>query len=227
MYDIYTETVSGWTRDEFAAHVFGAGDGVDDGVDDGTDDVRVAVFYNSSGEFVGFVCAHIELFSHDRRMNAVFDAGACFRLGYRPGASVMMFGLREALRFKFHHPRTPLAYLTRSHSPAVYRMLTSTMPRVYPSRTSETPADVEALVSAVGARRRYAQIGRGPWVVRSCAKPTNPSRLRSIQGEPAVQFYLALNPRFADGQALLVWTPLDAGNVLGGFWRVLTGRLGR
>lgn len=219
MYDVYSETVCGWTRDEFSVQVFGSGDG--------DEDVRVGLFYNMSGDLVGFACSHIELFEHDGKAYAVFDAGVCFRLGYRGGASAALFGLREALTFKLRHPRTPLAYLTRSHSPAVYRLIATTLPRVYPSRTRETPSCVEALVSALGERRHYAQVGKGPWVVRAGAMPINPSRLRGIEHEPDAQFYLKLNPRFAEGEALLIWTPLDAMNIAGGLWHLLTAPIGR
>ncbi len=71
-------------------------------------------------------------------------------------------------------------------------------------------------MSALGARLRYAQVGQGPWVVRSGAMPANPARLRRIEREPDAQFYLRLNPRFAEREALLIWTPLDALNILGG-----------
>jgi hypothetical protein len=61
-------------------------------------------------------------------------AGVFFRLGYRGGSSAMLWGLRQALRLKLREPLTLVAYCTRSSSPAVYRLLASLMPDIYPSR---------------------------------------------------------------------------------------------
>lgn len=99
-------------------------------------------------------------------MHAVINAGVFFRPGYHGGATAGLFGLRQALRFKLRAPRTPLAYVTRSSSPAVYRLLASTMPRLYPSRTRSTPPKIETLAMAVSGRRHYEPVGADPWVVR-------------------------------------------------------------
>jgi hypothetical protein len=64
------------------------------------------------------------------REHAVFCASVYFRLGYHGGLSSAFFGLRQALRFKVLHPRTPLTYLTRCCSSAVYRLVAPTMPRI-------------------------------------------------------------------------------------------------
>ncbi len=122
LYDIYSETVQGDTREQFEAQVFGGGE------------VRVALFYGTRDELAGFTFAGIHRMHHGGRTHAVFGAGVFFRLGYQGGKSSALFGLREALRFKLREPRTPLAYCTRSSSPAVYRLLASTMPEIYPSR---------------------------------------------------------------------------------------------
>lgn len=217
LYDIYRETVGGFTRGEFQGLIFGA------------DETRLALFYGTGGELVGFSFAGIDRMEHAGRTHAVFSAGAYFRLGYRGGILAELFGLRQALRFKFREPRTPLALMTRASSPAVYRLLATTMPRIYPSRRRRTPADIEALVTALSAqwhRWYYIPVGESPWVVRSRATPHDGSRMHRLEQDPDVRFYTELNPRFAAGEALVVWTPLDAANIAGGFWRLLRARFG-
>ena len=212
LYDVYGETVSGFTRDEFEAQVVGA-------------EVRLVLFYGAGDELAGFSYASIERMEHASRTYAVFCAGAFFRLGYHSGAFCAIFGLRQALRFKLREPRTPLAYFTRSSSPAVYHLLASTMPRIYPSLRHQTPADIEVLVRAFSAQRRYVPVGEGTWVVRTPAMPHDASRLRRLEHDPDVRFYAELNPRFAAGEALLVWIPLDAANIVGGLFRAVRARL--
>ncbi|MGV0746558.1 hypothetical protein [Mycolicibacter minnesotensis] len=208
LYDVYRETVHGLTRDELADEVLGR------------NDVRVALFYGAKRELAGFSYVGIERIEHTTRQYAVFCASVYCRLGYRGGVPASLFGLREALRFKLHQPRTPLAYLTRCASPAVYRLIASTMPRVYPSFRHQTPDYVEALVRRLSARRNYIAVDGDPWIVRSVATPNDLSRLSRIEGDPQVRFFVELNPRFAEGSSLLTWTPLDAANIAGGLCRL-------
>ena len=215
IYGVYSEALHGTTREELAALMCGSGE------------LSLAIFYGADDEVAGFTYAHIELVECGGRTHAVFNAAVLCRLGYQAGASGALFGLREALRFTLRHPLTPLAYFTRTCSPAAYRLIASTMPRVYPSRTHETPADVAALIESISMRRGYAQAGGHGWVVRSPGTPHDASRLRRIERDPHARFYSQLNPRFAEGNSLLTWVPLDAANIIGGLCRLLRGRLAR
>ena len=215
LYGVYSETVQGDTREEFEAQIFS------------TDELRLVLFYGECDELAGFTYAGIERVAHAGRRLAVFGAGGFFRLGYRGGSSAMFWGLRQALYLKLREPRTPVAYCTRSSSPAVYRLLASLMPEIYPSRRYVTPADIEALARMVSARRKYVPVAEGSWVVRSRAVPRDPSRLRRLNRDADVRFYTELNPRFADGESLLVWIPLDVVNTVRGLSRVLRVRLAR
>lgn len=208
LYVLYADVVCGLSRVEFDAEVFGAAD------------TRLAVYYGADGELAGFVYRRFDRLEHDGLSQAVVGAGVYFRLDYRGGAASARFGLGEALRFKLRHPRTPLAYLTRSASPAVYRLLASTMPRAYPHPQRPTPAAIGRWVHLAHARCGYVSVADHPWVVQSIAVPIQPERLRRLADDPLVRHYLQVNPSFAEGSALLVWIPLDLGNVLGGLWRL-------
>jgi hypothetical protein len=215
IYSVYSEALHGTTRAELEALMCGSGE------------LSLAVFYGADDEVAGFTYAHIELIECEGRTHAIFNAAVLCRLGYQAGPSGALFGLREALRFKLRHPRTPLAYFTRTCSPAAYRLIATTMPRVYPSRAHETPADVAALIECISVRREYAPAGGHGWVVRSPGTPHDASRLRRLERDPHACFYSQLNPRFAEGNSLLTWVPLDAANIIGGLCRLLRGRLAR
>jgi hypothetical protein len=214
LYAVYCRTLHGYTSAEFEDMVFGASE------------VRLALFYGAHDQLAGFSFAGFERIEHAGRAHAVLAGGGFFRPGYHGGVSAAFFLLGQALRAKLREPRTPLAYVTRATTPAAYRRLAATMPRIYPSRKRQTPADVEAVVRALIAHRQYVQVGDSPWVVRSHT-PHDPSRLRRLQDDADVRFYFELNPGFAEGESLLVWMGLDTADIAGGFIRALRARLAR
>ncbi|MEE6139716.1 hypothetical protein SKC41_25730 [Mycobacterium sp. 050128] len=216
LYAIYSETMRGCTSDEFERlAVFGAGE------------VRLALFYGAQDELAGFCYASTEKIEHCGRIHAALCGGMFFRPGYHGGASGALFLLREGLITKLRNPRLRVGYMTRCTTAAVYRRFALTMPRLYPSRTTPTPAHVEALVRALGERRHYVPVGEGPWVVRGVGVPRDVSRLRRLDHEPDVRFYAELNPGFAEGDALVVWVHGDLADLARGFVRALRARLAR
>ena len=60
--------------------------------------------------------------------------------------------------------------------------------------------------------------------MRTPAKPHDASRLRRLDDDPDVRFYKELNPRFADGNSVLAWVPLNTPNIVGGLVRLLRAR---
>jgi len=209
---VYSETMSGFTRDELEAQIFGAGE------------PRVGLFYGARGELAGFTYAGLDRLEHQGRRHGMFSMGAFFRYGYRGGLWTTLFGLRVALLFKLREPRTPVAYLTRCATPAAYRRLVLIMPTVYPHRTRRTPAKVASLIHALTVQWNYEPVGEDMWVVRSVATPRDVARLRRIAGDAESQFYLRLNPHFAEGRSLVVFTPLTAVNIAGGIFRATCTR---
>ncbi|MFL0181626.1 hypothetical protein [Mycobacterium sp. SMC-15] len=211
LYPVLCETMSGFARNEFEEHVFARG-------------VRVGLFYGADGELAGFTYAGLDRVEHESRNHAIFSMGTFFRPGYHGGVQTALFGFRVALRFKLREPRTPMSYLTRSVSPASYRRMALVMPTLYPHSTRQTPAGVEALVGALIARWQYHPVAQDSWVVRSIATPHTVSRLRRIADDPETRFYLRLNPRFADGESLVVFIPLNTANIVGGLFRATCAR---
>lgn len=215
LYSIYSETMWGHTREEFERHLFCAGD------------LSITLYYGEFAELAGFAYIGIQSVEHAGKTVAAFSAGGFFRPGYHGGITGMRFGLREAIRFKLRRPRTALGYLSRTSSPAAYQLFVTTMPLVYPNRFRQTPAEVEALVRTIGERRRYVRVGDSPWVVRSDAVPRDASRLLQLVDNADARFCVQLNPRFAEGEALLIWIPLTPATIAGGLYRQVRLRLRR
>ncbi|SON59811.1 hypothetical protein MSIMFI_01298 [Mycobacterium simulans] len=215
LHAVYSETTLGLTRDQLENVLFSA------------DDLRLTLYYGAYGEFAGFTSIGIQCVEHEGKTVATFSPGGFLRRGYHAGVSGILFGLREALRFKLRQPHMPLGCLVRTSSPVVYRLFARTMPRVYPNRMCRTPPDVEALVRAISAGRHYTPVGESPWVVTSVAIPRDGSRMRLLDDDPDVRFFLQLNPRFTEGEALLFWVPLNAATIAGGLYRQVRLRLGR
>ena len=208
LYNIYSETLHGYTPEAFDDLIFG------------TPRVRLALFYSARDELAGFAFAAIDRIEHAGRTHAVMGGGGFFRSHYRGGPLASLFILGQGIRARLREPHIPLAYLTRATTPAAYRRLAWAMPTIYPSRRRQTPVDVETLVRTLSPRRHYVQVSDSPWVVRSAA-PHDPSRLQRLDHDPDVRFYLELNPRFAQGESLLVWVRADMADLAGGFARAL------
>lgn len=202
------------------------------GIDQGTfvrqffadDAARVLLCHADDGELVGFACAWLARLHHDGREHAVYGALLFIDTRFRGVREATRFAVLEALRFKLREPWTPLAYMGVVTSPASYRMFAVTMPTFYPRPDAETPPPIAALVREAAARRGLVFADEARAVVRSLGTVRDPARLlhaSSLQGDPAAQFYLRQNPRFADGEALLLWVPLTLRNLLGGLARTL------
>lgn len=80
---------------------------------------------------------------------------------------------------------------------------------------------------AASRRRHYEPIGADPWVVRSDAVPLDVSRMQKLRGDPHVRFFTAMAPRYTEGEAVVVWIPLDVANILVGVLRLVRARLAR
>jgi hypothetical protein len=173
------------------------------------------------GELAGVVSAQILELEVGGVRGAVFSAAVFFDLAYRGGAAAARFGLLEALRFKLRHPRTPLAYMPIALSPAPYVLHTRTMSRVYPRRGVETPASVQAWMSAAARLRGFKSVR--PGLVEAPVRTRDATWLErsSLSDDPDAAFFAEMNPGWKDGHGLLLWVPLDLPNVLGSLPRTL------
>jgi hypothetical protein len=211
-FEIYARYKTGVERATFDAQFFA------------DDQARAALFFGEDGALVGFACATIHRLRHAGRAHAVYGALLFVDTRYRGVREAKRFALAEALRFKLREPRTPLAYMGVVTSPASYRMFAAGVPTFWPARGRTTPPSVAALVRAAATRRGLVFADEATWLVRGLGAVRDPDRLRasaSLRDDPDAQFYLARNPDFAAGTAMVIWVPLDLRNILGALARLV------
>lgn len=187
---------------------------------------RLALCYGDDGALVGFSAAAINRVEVARRAHFVFSAPVLVGLGYRAGSELALFGLTEALLFKLRRPWAPLAYVSATATPASYGLFARTMTRFYPSVHEPTPDAVVDAMEEVRRQRRLERVGESPWVVRS-GRPLGAQRLAAdgtITDDQHAAFFREMSPRWLEGDALLVWIPLDLANIASGVARALIGR---
>lgn len=212
--DIYRESMDGLTDEAFFDDVFGS------------KETRLRLFYGSGDTLVGFAFARIDRLDHEGDRCAVFSGGVSFRLACKGGGlATAIFGLSESIRFKLREPSTQVAYFTRASSPAAYRILPTTMPAVFPHPDVATPPVVQRRVLELSRRRGYRPVADDPWVVRSSAVPRKPEKFKNLEGDRLARYFLEQNPDYAKGAALLVWTRLDASDIVRGLAKVAYLRL--
>ena len=209
LYSIFREFFDDLDRDAFLQRYLGDAH------------TRLALCHAEDGSLVGFSAASLSTIEVAGRSHMVFCAPVLVRLGYRAGAEVAFFGLTEALSVKLRNPRASLAYLSTTATPASYALFARTVRCFYPSPGTEAPADVLLAVARVRELRGLESVGGLPWVVQS-GRPLGADRIHtesSLRDDPHARWFESLSPRWLDGEALLVWIPLDLRNITGGIAR--------
>ncbi len=193
-------------------------------------DRPLALFYGEEGTLVGFASAGIQRIDHEGVRHAVYGGMLFIDTQYKGVTESLSFAIREALRFRLREPWTPLWCMGVIMTPASYRRLVVTMPRLYPGRRAPVPERVRALLRKTARLRGLAFVDEERWLVRGMGTPRHPERLRSartLKADPDARFFLDENPRFDEGVAMLIWFPVDVRNLGGAFARyfarLLTG----
>lgn len=112
-------------------------------------------------------------------------------------------------------------------------MTTALINPIHVSATAEAPTSDRLLLQpsrpwrTLCSQRDYVPVERDSWAARSPGTPNDASRLRGIESDPYAQFYIQLNPCFAEGEALLTWIPLDVANIAGALFRLFRVRSAR
>jgi hypothetical protein len=174
------------------------------------DKVWVFLFYGPDGELAGFSSVYLVWVNHEGKDHAAFRGSVCI--------DARLPVVREALRFKLSHLRTPMAYFGMAATPSGYRLLTSSVPRVYPSRQAAMPEEIKALVLKAAEVRGYEVVDAERLLVHATSQVAEIERIqgsRALQHDPDARFYLQKNPDF-DRFYMLVWAPLDLADLARG-----------
>jgi hypothetical protein len=181
------------------------------------------LFYGANGALAGFSAVSCLWVSHEGQDHAVFKGVTCvdarYKLTWRSRMPVML----EAALFKLRHPRTPAGYMGMAASPSGYRLLASSVPRLYPSRHAAMPETIKALVLKATRMRGFEPVDEERLLVSATSRLAQPERLRSsrsLKDDPDARFFVEQNPDF-DRFYMLVWVPLDLGNLARGAARTL------
>lgn len=173
---------------------------------------RIPLFVDERGVVVGFGSVRVVPFEVDGRTVGIVEAGVYIRRGFSAGAQAIRWGLLEPLRFKLLNPFTPLYYVMEALTPVSYRRGRRTLNTVWPNPEQELPPEAQSLLSAVLRARGLKNSGAHPAVARypDPASHQNAGHVRhsnTLADDPDVNFYLKLNPNFAQGDILCTVSP--------------------
>ncbi len=175
----------------------------------------VFLYRGADGALCGFAALSLLRVSHEGKEHAVFKGTIVVDTRYKLVARACMPIMIEALRWKLSNPRTPVAYMGLCSSPSVYRLLAGSAPCIYPSRRAETPETIKALMLKATRMRGFPCVDEDKLLVPATSRLAHPEGIRasrSLRDDPDARFYLEQNPRFED-LYMLIWLPLDLGNV--------------
>ena len=161
--------------------------------------------------------------SHEGKEHGVFKGMICVDTRYKLVGRARLPTVIEALRFKLRNPWMPIAYMGMAASPSVYQLLASSVPRIYPSRNEETPETIKALMLKTLEMRGHACVDEDRLLVPATPRLANPERIResrNLRADPDAGFFMERTPRF-DEFYMLMWVPLDLGNVAAGIAKTL------
>jgi len=191
------------------------------------DTTRVFLYYGADGALAGFSTISLLRVIHEGKEHAIFKGPACVDARYRLVPRARLSSLVEALRFKLLHPWMPVAYMGMVTTPSGYRLFTSAVPRLYPSRHAPTPPAIKALLLAATRMRGFEPVDEDKLLVRAVSRIAHPERLlqsRSLADDPDVRFYLDRNPHLGE-LSMLMYVPCDLGNIGRGLIRMLRRHL--
>lgn len=179
-----------------------------------TEETRVALLHAPDGAVAGFASSHIQRLTIDGRDHAAMGASAFVRSAYRAGTRAGLHTAGEAARFMLRHPGVRFGFLGAVLGPTTYQRFAQSFDRVYPNRREGFPPEIARIARAFAEARGLAADGAPPWVVDLGVQPLRTAPMTPARAaDPDVQYFCAVNPRYVDGHALLVWIPLDATNL--------------
>lgn len=165
---------------------------------------------------------------HGRAVVSIFSGDTVIAQAYWGQNALHLAFLRYLLRVKARRPLTPVYWHLISKGYKTYLLLTRNFPEHWPRVGRKTPPFAQALIDFLSSERfgddynpssgllEYEDKGR----LKEGVVPVD----TSTELAPDVRYFLARNPRHADGHELCCVGRVDLGFVLVGAFRSLTKR---
>lgn len=130
------------------------------------------------------------------------------------------------LRLIAQHPDAPLYWFLISKGYRTYRFLPVYFHRFYPAHDRETPPEYAALLRTVAAHKFNGAYDPESGLIRAGERGDrlNPTMCAIPAGradDPHVRFFLAMNPRFSEGDELACIADISKDNLNQYAWRVI------
>ncbi len=161
----------------------------------------------------------------------IFRAEAGILREYRGRSKTLWFGFFEAMKYRIRHPFCALYYLGSFVHPSVFYMFSRYFKEYYPRPDLPLPNRVKDLLLELatlfhiepieGQDILVRQVG---WIIRESAEDRD---FWQNHTNPAVKFYVRINPRYVSGYGLLSLVPLTFNNIFMSLTRFLTRKLRR
>lgn len=176
----------------------------------------ILLYRNRQKELVGYFGVHRFDKLLEKRQVVVFRSEVGLLPGYRQTHADLSLLFRQAIKFKFLHPRSRVYFLCAPVNPSSYAVVARYTRKVYPRYNRDIPSDIlrfmKRLADEFGLRQAdetnplVRQVG---WITRAT---DHEKEYWQSSGDPDVRFYIETNPKYQEGKGLLTLVPLTIMN---------------
>ncbi len=192
---------------------------------------RIRIYKNVKNDWVGY-CAvhrfHVPVFN---RPCVIVRAEAGILRKYRGRSLTLWFGFAKAIQYRLRHPFSELYYLGTFVHPSVFYMFSRYFCEYYPRVDTPLPLQIKDLMLELAKIFQIKAVRGNNFLSREVGWITKESEADSLfwqkHTHPAVKFYLAANPTYAQGSGLLVLVPLTLSNISRSLTRFLQNKLSK
>lgn len=169
------------------------------------------------GEVVGTAAIDMFLSVHrERTLQVIYTGSVILENAYRGRNILQKIGARCYFQRRREHPTTPIYWLFNSFGYKSYLVLARNMVEYWPNPDQATPEWDETLMDALSERLWGESWDRQRGIVVRNPEKRLKTKVNAIDPvsttDPAIDFYLAKNPGYLEGDMLVCMAPLHAKN---------------
>lgn len=221
LYDLHSRIFRGVDKASFVKYV----------IDSAAEHTWIQLYRGADGALGGYLAVHIYEREIDGRMIAIVRSETGTLRKYRGANLIGGFFAERVIRYRAAHPLRRLYLLGSLVHPSSYSQIARYVDGVWPRQDVETPAEILALMDALGNAFGLDRVDPENALVRKVGWQTIDSHTDRAYWErcerPGVQFFLRENPGYEEGHGLLTLAPLTLGAVTRGVARYVFTRTER